>query len=223
MLFRSANQVSLLAAYGTAPIAAIVFTFLALLNAPIQALFPFLGANQTDIALYLNAVSFLYTAWIVFRMQEIPKGPADHQNHDSITRSLIDGGKFVGKNKIVRGLIVGMVGAFMAAGAVIGLARTFVGDLGGGDAAYGVLFSSVFGGLALGIAFGPRVLSQFSRRRLFGASLAMAGFFLVLLALINNLVIAVGIVVILGAFSGVSWVTGFTMLDRKSTRLNSSH
>ena len=70
----SANQVSLLAAYGTAPIAAIVFTFLALLNAPIQALFPFLGANQTDIALYLNAVSFLYTAWIVFRMQEIPKG-----------------------------------------------------------------------------------------------------------------------------------------------------
>lgn len=208
----SANQVSLLAAYGTAPIAAIVFTFLALLNAPIQALFPFLGANQTDIALYLNAISFLYTAYIVFRMDEIPKGPADHQNHDSITRSLIDGGKFVGKNKVVRGLIVGMVGAFMAAGAVIGLARTFVGDLGGGDAAYGVLFSAVFAGLALGIAFGPRVLSQFSRRRLFGAALAMAGFFLVLLALINNLVIAVGIVVVLGAFSGVSWVTGFTML-----------
>jgi dTMP kinase len=105
-----------------------------------------------------------------------------------------------------------MVGAFSAAGAVIGLARTFVVDLGGGDAAYGVLFAAVFTGLALGIGFGPRVFAQFSRRRLFGASLAIAGFFLILLALIANLVISIFIVVILGAFSGICWVTGFTML-----------
>ena len=105
-----------------------------------------------------------------------------------------------------------MVGAFIAAGAVIGLARTFVGDLGGGDAAYGVLFGSVFTGLALGIAFGPKVFAQFSRRRLFGASLTTAGIFLVLLALIQNLVLAVFITVLLGAFSGICWVTGFTML-----------
>ena len=105
-----------------------------------------------------------------------------------------------------------MVGAFVAAGAVIGLARTFVGDLGGGEAAYGVLFGAVFTGLAAGIAFGPKVFAQFSRRRLFGASLAISGCFLVALALIPNLVLAVFIVVILGAFSGITWVTGFTML-----------
>jgi dTMP kinase len=105
-----------------------------------------------------------------------------------------------------------MVGAFSAAGAVIGLARTFVGDLGGGDAAYGVLFGSVFTGLAIGIAFGPKIFAQFSRRRLFGASLTTSGIFLVLLALISNLVLSVIIVAILGAFSGIAWVTGFTML-----------
>ena len=163
-------------------------------------------------SLYINAVSFLYTAWIVFRMDEIPKGAASTKDGDNIAKSLLEGWRFVSKTKIVRGLVVGMVGAFMAAGAVIGLARTFVSDLGGGDAAYGVLFGSVFTGLAAGIAFGPRVLSQFSRRRLFGASLAVAGFFLVLLAIINNLVLAVLITTILGAFSGISWVTGFTML-----------
>jgi dTMP kinase len=105
-----------------------------------------------------------------------------------------------------------MIGAFIAAGAVIGLARTFVGDLGGGDAGYGVLFGSVFTGLAIGIAFGPKIFAQFSRRRLFGASLTVAGSFLVLLAAIPNFTLAVFIVIILGAFSGVCWVTGFTML-----------
>ena len=47
---------------------------------------------------------------------------------------------------------------------------------------------------------------------MFGASLAISGGFLVALALIPNLVLAVFIVVILGAFSGITWVTGFTML-----------
>ena len=208
----SANQVSLLAAYGTAPIAAGLFSILALISGALSAVFPFLNKNTTDLALYINAISFLYTAWIVFRMDEIPKGAASTKDGDNIAKSLLEGWRFVSKTKIVRGLVVGMVGAFMAAGAVIGLARTFVSDLGGGDAAYGVLFGSVFTGLAAGIAFGPRVLSQFSRRRLFGASLAVAGFFLVLLAIINNLVLAVLITTILGAFSGISWVTGFTML-----------
>lgn len=208
----AANQVSLLAAYGTAPIAAGLFSVLALITGAFSALFPFLDNKTTDVALYINAVSFLYTAWIVYRMEEIPKGAASSKGGENIAKSLLEGWRFVSQSKIVRGLIVGMVGAFMAAGAVIGLARTFVSDLGGGDAAYGVLFGSVFTGLALGIGFGPRVLSQFSKRRLFGASLAIAGFFLVALALISNLVIAIMVTIILGAFSGISWVTGFTML-----------
>jgi len=37
-----------------------------------------------------------------------------------------------------------MLGAFFAAGAVIGLARTFVDDLQAGETAYGILFGAVF-------------------------------------------------------------------------------
>jgi len=209
----SANQVSLLAAYGTAPIAAGLFSLLALLSGALATTFPWFKGNSTDLALYINAASFAYTAWIVFGLHELPKGAASKGDSEvSVATSLLQGWRSVSKSKIIRGLIVGMVGAFIAAGAVIGLARTFVGDLGGGDAAYGVLFGSVFTGLALGIAFGPKVFAQFSRRRLFGASLTTAGIFLVLLALIQNLVLAVFITVLLGAFSGICWVTGFTML-----------
>jgi dTMP kinase len=209
----NANQVSLLAAYGTAPIAAILFSLLTLLSGAIAAISPLIPTNSIDIALYVNAASFLFAAWTIRGLKEIPKGAATKSSkNENVGQSLIQGWKTVSESKIIRGLIIGMVGAFSAAGAVIGLARTFVGDLGGGDAAYGVLFGSVFTGLAIGIAFGPKIFAQFSRRRLFGASLTTSGVFLVLLALISNLVLSVVIVAILGAFSGIAWVTGFTML-----------
>jgi dTMP kinase len=209
----NANQVSLLAAYGTAPIAAILFSLLTLLSGAIAAISPLIPTNSVDIALYFNALSFFFAAWTIRGLKEISTGATAKKAADeNIAQSLALGWKSVSDSKIIRGLIIGMIGAFSAAGAVIGLARTFVGDLGGGDAAYGVLFGAVFTGLALGIAFGPKIFAQFSRRRLFGASLATAGVFLVLLAAISNLTLSIFIVIILGAFSGITWVTGFTML-----------
>ena len=72
----SANQVSLLAAYGTAPIAAILFSILTLLSSAIAAISPLIPSNSIDIALYINAISFLFAAWTVFGIKEIPKGAA---------------------------------------------------------------------------------------------------------------------------------------------------
>jgi len=209
----SANQVSLLVAYGTAPIAAIVFALLALVSTAISKFLPAEYSSTADLALYIDSISFLYTAWIVYQLREIPKGSASKAAvNENIGRSLFEGFKYVSGSKIIRGLIFGMLGAFFAAGAVIGLARTFVGDLNAGDAAYGILFGAVFAGLALGISFGPKVFAQFSRRRIFGVALTISSFFLILLALITNLVLAIFVTIILGAFAGVSWVSGFTML-----------
>jgi len=142
---------------------------------------------------------------VVFGLKEIPRGASSESaSQQNIGKSLVEGFKFVNSSKLIRGLIFGMLGAFFAAGAVIGLARTFVGDLKAGDAAYGIL--------VLGISFGPKVLAPFSRRRIFGAALTISSTFLILLALITNLVLAIIVVVFLGAFAGVSWVSGFTML-----------
>jgi len=209
----NANQVTLLASYGTAPIAALVFSVLAGVAAAISSIASRRFASTADLALYIDALSFLYTAWVVFRIRSIPKGPAAISTKtENIGKSLTEGFKFVSKSKIISGLIFGMLGAFFAAGAVIGLARTFVGDLQAGDAAYGVLFGSVFTGLALGIALGPKIFSQFSRRRIFGVALTVSSAFLVALSLVSNLVLALILTLFLGAFAGLSWVTGFTML-----------
>lgn len=209
----NANQVSLLAAYGTAPIAAIVFSTLAVFTGAINsALGNKTQASAADLALYINAISFAFSAYTIWQLKEIPEGSGKNLKQISLGKSLWDGFSFIKDSKLIKGLIFGMLGAFFAAGAVIGLARTFVDDLQAGEAAYGILFGSVFLGLALGISFGPKVFSQFSRRRLFGISLTISGILLVTLSLMLNLVLAIFITIILGLFAGISWVTGFTML-----------
>ena len=208
----SANQMSLFAAYGSAPVAAVIFSLLSISATAVGATIGLENYSAVDLALYLNAVSFLFSAIAISRI-DIPK---DHISANKLTpslaSSLFDGAKFIFSTKLVRGLIIGMIGAFIAAGAVIGLARTFVGDLNAGDAAYGILFGAVFTGLAIGIALGPKIFAQFSRRRLFGAALTSAGSLLIVLSLLQNLVLAILVVLVIGLFSGVSWVSGFTML-----------
>lgn len=208
----SANQISLFASYGSAPIAAIVFSLLSISATAVGATLGLENYTAIDLALYLNALSFFFSAMTILRLRIPTNHLSEASKQSSLATSLLDGAKFISSSKIIRGLVIGMIGAFIAAGAVIGLARTFVGDLDAGDAAYGILFGAVFTGLALGIALGPKVLGQFSRRRLFGAALTSAGSMLIVLSLLQNLVLAIIVVLIIGALSGISWVTGFTML-----------
>lgn len=208
----NANQMSLFAAYGSAPVAAIIFSILSVSATAVGATIGLENYTAVDLALYLNAFSFIFSAITISQIQIPQEHIKKNESSPSLGSSLLDGAKFISASKIIRGLVIGMLGAFVAAGAVIGLARTFVGDLEAGDAAYGILFGAVFTGLATGIAIGPKVFAQFSRRRLFGAALTMAGVLLIILSLLQNLVIALLVVLFIGAFSGVSWVTGFTML-----------
>ena len=210
---QAANQVSLLAAYGSAPVAAILFSLMAVVSGALASMLPFFKANPVNLAFYIDTAPGVYSAITIYRLKAIPKSKGRiGQGAPGITKSLLDGWKFMGKTPDIRGLIIGMFGAFVAAGAVIGLGRTFVGDLGGGNAAYGLLFGVLFAGMAAGMAVGPRVLAGFSKRRLFGLAITVAGGMLALLATIPNLEIALLITIILGACAGVAWVTGFTLL-----------
>jgi dTMP kinase len=106
-----------------------------------------------------------------------------------------------------------MVGAFAAAGVVVGLGRSYVNyTLHGGDAGWGVVFSAIFVGLAVGMVVGLRILRGFSRRRLFGLAIAFAAIPLALIALIPNLVVVTALVVLLGSCAGIAYVTGYTIV-----------
>ena len=55
-------------------------------------------------------------------------------------RQFIEGWKFIGKTPLVRGLVLGILGAFAGGGIVIGTAKFFADSLGAGDAAFYILF-----------------------------------------------------------------------------------
>ena len=209
----AANQLSMATTYGSALPAAGIFT---LLTAFAQGLTSFLGWSQAtpaSLALYFNATSFLVSACIIWTLREIPRGSAvAAADQTNVWRTIAAGWSYVRRTPLVRGLIGGIVGAFAAGGVVIGLARVYVGDLGAGDPGYGVVFGSVFLGLSIGMWFGPRLLAGFSRQRLFGLSLTLAGILLAGVALIQNFVIVCLLVVALGACAGTSWITGYTLL-----------
>jgi len=209
----AANQVSLATTYGTAPLAAIAFSGLALLNGILDNFLSRLATNPVELALYVDALTFLVSAATIAMLDIPPRRTSEQQvRRTSLWRSIVDGWMFVGTTPVVRGLVLGMLGAFAAAGCAIGLAATYVGDLGAGQPGYGALFGAVFTGLAAGMWAGPRVLAEFSRRRMFGIALTCAGVFLTALALIPNIVMAVLLAAGLGACGGVAWVTGYTLL-----------
>ncbi|GAA2216331.1 hypothetical protein GCM10009850_118000 [Nonomuraea monospora] len=208
----SANQLNLLVTYGTAPIAAMLFAALSVAGDLIAGVIPFpLGQDATGLALVVNACAYLVSAFLIFTLRDIPKRDGAIST-PSVLKQIVEGWRFVGRNRMVRGLIIGMLGAFAAGGAVVGVARIYVEALGGGDAAYGVVFGAVFVGMALGMFFGLRLLRELSRRRLFGLAITVAGLVLIAIALVHNLVIVVMLTVVLGACAGIAWIIGYTLI-----------
>ncbi len=210
----AANQVSLATTYGSALPAAAIFTGLTLIEKLYRQLFDWVENGPIDLALYFNAVSFVVSGLVIATLTRIPRGAAASgtEHEGSVVKVVVDGWKYVGRTPVVRGLVVGIIGAFAAGGVVVGLARTYVADLGGGEPGYGVLFGTVFLGLGLGMWRGPRLLKGLTRRRLFGLSLTGAGALLFPIALAQQLEIVIALTLLLGFLSGVGWITGYTLL-----------
>lgn len=208
-----ANQLSLVTTYGLTPmLAAVVFAVLGSVGGRLSDLIP--GVDEIDLALYLNAVTFLVAAVVIWNLPSISgrRAAGVQVTGESFFGSLREGFSFAGHTPLVRGLVVGITGAFIAAGVVIATGQAFVNALGGGQSAYGLLFGSVFLGLGLGIALGPSVARDLSRERLFGIAIVGAGAALLLLACAVALWIALLLVVLMGFFAGIAYLAGFTML-----------
>jgi len=208
-----ANQLSLVTTYGFTPVlAAIVFALLTSVGGRLSGVIP--GVDQVDLALYLNALTFLVAAFVIWNLPSISgrraAGPVGPQ--ETFFSSLKHGFSFAGHTPLVRGLIVGITGAFVAAGAIIATGQAFASALGGGKAAYALLFGAVFIGLGLGIALGPSVARDLARERIFGVAIVGAGAVVLLLSWTFALWIALLLVVLMGFFAGIAYLAGFTLI-----------
>ncbi len=211
-----ANQLSLLTTYGTAPIAGLVFGLLELISRGLGSIAGYFTTdfNQVNLALYFNVATFVVSALTIMALKEIPRRRRSGEiSAPSVAKTIVEGWRFIGKTRVVRGIVIGMVGAFAAAGVVVGFGPVYITDtLNGGQAGWGIVFAAIFVGLAAGMFLGLRIMRGFSRRRLFGLSIAFAALPLALIALIPNLVVVTVLVVLLGACAGVAYVTGYTIV-----------
>jgi dTMP kinase len=212
-----ANQYSLFTTYGTAPVAGVIFFLLALFSNALASISHYFQTDQVNLALYFNSATFVVSAITIYLLREIPKRQASARiSAPSVAKTIWEGWKFLGRTAVVRGIVIGMVGAFAAAGVVIGLGKPYIKyTLNAGDAGWGLVFSAIFIGLAGGMFLGTRLLKEFSLRRQFGLSIASAAVPLALIGLIPNLVAVILLVVVLGAFAGIAYVTGYTIVGRE--------
>ena len=208
-----ANQLSLVTTYGLTPVlASIVFALLTTVGGRLSGVIP--SVDQVDLALFLNALTFLVAAIVIWNLPSISgrraAGPVPVQ--ETFFSSLKHGFSFAGHTPLVRGLIIGITGAMAAAGVIIATGQAFANALGGGDAAYGLLFGAVFVGLGSGIAFGPSIARDLARERIFGIAIVGAGAMVLLMSWTFTLWIALLLVVLMGFFAGIAYLAGFTLL-----------
>ncbi|MGF1660968.1 MAG: MFS transporter, partial [Kineosporiaceae bacterium] len=204
----AANQVGVVATYGTAPLAALVFAGIGAAVTAAQGEAGRLVA--VDIALVVNAMTFLVAGAVVATLPS-PARPAAGAG-GSVWADVVEGWRFVVRTPLIRGLVGGMVGAFAAAGTVMGLGILYADALGAGQAGYGVLFGAAFLGMALGVWQAPRSLRGVDRRRLFGTAIVVAGLFLLLAGLSPHIAVSTVAALGLGVGAGTAWVTGLTLL-----------
>ncbi|MGY2001958.1 dTMP kinase [Blastococcus sp. SYSU DS1024] len=210
----AANQLSLVTTYGLTPVvAAIVFAVLTSVGSRVSDVLP--GVDEVDLALYLNALTFLVAAVVIWNLPSISGRRAAGAvvgQQESFLGSLIKGFSFAGHTRLIRGLVVGITGAFVAAGAIIATGQAYVNVLGGGQAAYGLLFGAVFVGLGLGIGIGPSVARDLARERIFGVAIVGAGIVVLLLSWSPALWISLVLVVAMGFFAGMAFLAGITLI-----------
>jgi len=209
-----ANQLSQLMTYGTAPLAAGIFAVLSLVANGLSHVAPVFQTNNVNLALYFNGASYFVSAITVYFLRQISKrSDRGEISVPSTAKAIWDGWRFIRSTPVVRGLVIGMLGAFSAAGVVVGLGYTYITQtLHGGPAGWGLVFAAIFVGMAIGMGFGTRPFGDFSRRRLFGVTLVASAVPLALIGLVPNLIFVVLMVILLGILAGIAYPTGFTIV-----------
>jgi dTMP kinase len=213
------NQLSLVMTYGVTAISA--FGLYAIVNGINTNLH--LWNSQLGVAkviVIINGLLYFAAAVIVAtRIPEISGRSHVHQDRkkddpdkQSWFAMFRDGLHHARTTPLIRGLMIGMVGAFAAGGAVIGTAKLYATSLLGGDSAFALLLAAAIIGAGIGMAISPRLAKRMSHNRLFGVAIVLAGFALALVALSPYIVFSLAAVAVVGACAGIAFLTGFTII-----------
>ena len=211
----NANSIALASTYGTLPLGGIVFTVLVGLNTLLSHAIPILEGRDQAVPLFLDAATFLFSAAMISRVPIPPSARLTGRlDFSRIWRDVGDGIRFLREDSMASAMTAGIVVAFSAVGAVLALAPLFVvRSLGADDAGWGFMVTSFGVGIGLGMVSANQASRLLERVSLFPWSIVVSAGTLFVLAAMPNLALAAVVTVWLGAFCGLAWVTGYTLLQ----------
>jgi dTMP kinase len=217
----NANSIALATGYGTLPLGGIVYTALAGIAGALGGRIAYLGENPQSIALWADALTFAFSAYMIQGLQLRRTGrrrrPGKLKAGEALS-DMTEGVRFLKEHPFARAMTVGIVLAFTGAGAVMSVGPIFAQNtLGGGPTAWGFLVTAVGLGMALGMAFVGQVYKLIEKDAFFPVAILGGGFALVVLAAMPNVTLAAVLTVVMGATAGATWVTGYTLLHENVT------
>ena len=212
----NANSLVLVSAYATLPIGGAAFAVLVGVSKSLSARIPILATQPESLALLFDAATFLFSAAMVagITLRTTTSGEREGLDMSRVWRDTRDGIRFLREDSIAAAMTGGIVIAFGAVGAVLATGPVFVATTVHGEKSGWGLVVTAFGvGMALGMASANPAARIVDRDRLFVWSLLAAAGTLIVMAAMPNLSWAVIFTVWLGAFCGLAWVSGYTVLQ----------
>lgn len=218
----TANSLGMAAAYGTFPLASVVFTLIAALSSWLSTVHSF-DAVPTDkvvLAFWFQALAFCLSAAMI-RTIDIPArhrrgAPKAAARIDWLgaVHDLRDGWRYMFVNHTVRAVNLGVATGLIGGGMLIPLGAVFATEvLDAGSEGYGLFVTALGFGVAAGVLLVSFVQRRLPADRIFTAALFSAGTALVLAACTSALGPAMVFVFILGVSAGPIYVLGFAMLQ----------
>ena len=218
----AANSLNVAAAYGMFPVAAGIAALLSKASEAVsdEGWVSTLRLNEEGLAFYVDALSFVVTALIIWRIAIPARARQDRQTAErrsldfgGAIRELREGWRLVAANPIVRAVNVGLATAVMGAGIVFSLGALFVDEvIVGREADFNLVLFALGVGMAAGVATASALQNRLNRSKGFAAALMGAGVVLFAAASVDRLSLMVPLVVMLGMMAGPSYVLGFTLL-----------
>jgi dTMP kinase len=212
----NANSLVVVSSYATLPVGGILFATLTGVARLFGARFPLIGDNPASLALVVDASTFLFSAAMVYGIDlRSARSPTEEKlDMTRVLRDTREGITFVREDSVAAALTGGLVIAFAGVGAVLAIMPIFVQEtLRGQSSGWGLVVTAFGVGLALGLASSNGAARLIDRDRAAIWSLFAAGGMLVVIALMPNLSWVVGLGVWLGAFCGLAYVSGYTLLQ----------
>lgn len=217
----TANSLSLIAAYGTFPIAALVFAGLSKVSEHLATVDAFDGLDLTreSLAIVGYAIAFVVSALIILHVP-LPPGPAREPvagaprlDLGRAFRDVAEGWRFIAADPVVRAVMVALGTGLIGGGMLVPLGPVFSQEvLGGGAAGFGLLLTALGLGMAIGVIAQSALQRRVNRPRMFVLCVMVAGVSLFAAASMSTLLPAFLGIVVLGVCTGSVYVLGFTIL-----------